>query len=234
MRRLNIDDYIGKKFNRLTVLSFGGMTDDHKTLVVCSCECGNTITVPLNALKSNNTKSCGCLQKEKVSKLNFRHGLNHHNLYKLWERIKARCYIKSATYYELYGGRGIEVCREWLNDPVSFINWCLSQPNWNKKNYSLDRIDVNGNYSPDNCRFVDKHIQAVNRRLSIRNKSGYKGVGFCKKMDKWISSIRVRGKSIYLGSFKSKREALDARNKYIIENDLTEYKIQEWKGGKIK
>lgn len=147
-----------------------------------------------------------------------------HPLYSVYNDIKKRCENKNNKNYNDYGGRGITICKEWKENPRLFIEYCLEN-NW-KKGLTIDRIDVNGNYCPENCRFVDWHIQAANQRLRKDNTSGYKGVCHLKINGKWNSVIHINKKRVYLGQYDTREEAVAVRNKYIKENNLKEYSIQ--------
>ena len=135
-----------------------------------------------------------------------------------------RCYDKRRWNYQYYGAKGITVCDEWQNDFFAFKSWAL------KTGYvqglSIDRIDRAGNYCPENCRWVDRHIQCANRNKRSDNTSGYTGVMRDNRRNRWVSYICIKGEFVRLGSFLTKEEAKDARNKYIIENNLTEYSLQ--------
>ena len=157
-KKLNL---VGMKFGQLTVLSEAGSNKHKKVCWLCKCECGNLTTVPGSHLKNNHTTSCGCL-----SPIKYIHGgyANKERLCLIWSAMKRRCYKSSFTGYENYGGRGITVCGEWLNDYKSFKNWALK--NGYKEGLEIDRIDVNGNYEPVNCRWVFKKIQNNNKRSS--------------------------------------------------------------------
>ena len=137
----------------------------NNTYTLCKCTCGKFIIVMLTYLKNNNTKSCGCLQKEKVSVLNKTHGLSYkHPLYEVWKSMKGRCYTLSNRQYIDYGGRGIFICAEWLNDFQKFYNWSIEN-GW-QKSLTIDRKNNDGPYSPGNCRYVSNKIQALNKRTS--------------------------------------------------------------------
>jgi len=136
--------------------------------------------------------------------MSYIHGFRSHPLYMVWRGMKTRCGNKNYIYYKDYGGRGISVCLDWLNNPRAFIQWALSH-GW-KKGLYLDRKDNDGNYSPDNCRFIDKGLSSRNQRLLYSNNtSGYRGVGWDKRRieNPYISHIGVNGKLKHLGSFPS-------------------------------
>lgn len=154
---------IGKKFNRLLVL-YQIPTINKKLRYRVVCECGGKMVVDSGSLTSNNTKSCGCLQKEWTLKKNTTHGLTHTPLYEVWCGIKKRCYDKNCKAYKDYGGRGIIVCEEWINNYKLFYDWGISH-GW-KKGLEIDRENNNSNYEPSNCRFVTKKVNMRNTRQS--------------------------------------------------------------------
>jgi len=126
------------------------------------------------------------------------HGYRYHPLYKVWVDMRQRCYNKNNTQYKDWGGRGITVCEEWMS-PKAFIDWAL--PLW-KKGLELDRTDNDGNYCPENCRFVTHAENSRNQRLlQENNTSGYRGVGYENK--KWRARITINNKQKYLGCFDS-------------------------------
>lgn len=215
MNKINI----GEKIGNLTVLEFSHKDKWNKTYYKCLCDCGNIIISRDTCLKFNKTHSCGCIK-------NVKHGMIKTRLYRIWVNMKSRCYIKSSSRYFSYGLRGIKVCKEWLNFE-KFMDWSLK--NGYKKELSLDRINVNGDYCPENCRWTTFHQQAVNQRLRKTNKTGYKGVYLNK--GKFVSTICVYGKKTYLGCFNTIEKAVEVRNKYIKENNLIEYAIQDINDG---
>ncbi len=159
------------------------------------------------------TKRCGCL----VGK-NTTHGLKSNRFYATWNNIFKRCTNPKNKAYKDYGGRGITVCEEWL-DVRNFIAWAESTyPNI--EGYTLDRIDNDKGYNPDNCRWADRITQVLNRRIMKNNTSGYVGIYWHKRGKKWRASISVNNKLIYLGLFPTVQEAVLARDNYIIENKL--------------
>lgn len=145
-------DITGKKFNRLTVIKRSHIDSDNFIVWECKCECGNTVFVRAYPLKKGNIKSCGCLNNELRSQRVKTHGLSKLPIYMVWKSMKARCYRKNDKRYKLYGGRGITVCDEWFNNTEAFITW--ANENGYKSGLTIDRKDNDGNYSPDNCRFI--------------------------------------------------------------------------------
>jgi hypothetical protein len=132
------------------------------------------------------------------------HGLSKHILYKIWIDIKKRCYNRNSKNYEYYYERGILVCSEWKNSAKTFIDWALKN-SW-QKGLTIDRINNDGNYEPDNCRFVTRKENVHNQRLLQKNNtSGYRGI--FRQDKKWIAQIYINGEQEYLGLFDSKRLA---------------------------
>lgn len=169
-----LKDLSGMKFGRLTVLS---RTTDYiepsgrkRVVWLCKCDCGNYISTQGSSLKSGSTKSCGCIKAERNKKYFTTHGCSKEKLYRLWKDIKKRCYNHNYKQFKDYGGRGIKVCDKWLNDYLEFRIWALNNgynPNAKFGDCTIDRINVNGNYSPDNCRFVSMKVQNNNKRRNL-------------------------------------------------------------------
>lgn len=151
----------GLIFNRLTVVKATVRKTGNKTIYECTCTCGNIVFTDKYKLQSGHTKSCGCFKLDNLSVIKFKHGKSKTPEYKAWSGMKERC--NNATYkgYRYYGGRGIKVCDRWSE---SFENFFLDMKNKPSSKHSLDRIDVNGNYSPDNCRWATTSQQSANRR----------------------------------------------------------------------
>lgn len=161
MRKL---DLVGKQFGKLHVIRYANSHDNY-TYWECKCSCGNTCIVKGRDLVRGHKKSCGCLVSEVITERNSTHNKSKTRLYSIYAGIKKRCYTESTKNYYLYGGRGIKVCDEWNNDFMTFYNWAMA--NGYEDDLTIDRIDVNGNYCPENCRWVNSIIQNRNTR---RNK----------------------------------------------------------------
>ena len=155
-------DISGQQFGRLTALY--RLHNYHKkgTYWLCVCDCGNLTEVRYDALYNGNPKSCGCYRKERIKNLKTRHGKSYIPLYYVWNNIKQRCHNSNCKNYKNYGGRGIAVCDKWKDNFQAFYDWALN--NGYSDNLTIDRIDVNGNYEPNNCRFVNMKQQERNKR----------------------------------------------------------------------
>ena len=176
-----------------------------------------------NDINTGNVKSCGCLQiKPKNIKERENHGECNETLYNLYSAMKQRCYYKKGISYPNYGGRGIEVCSDWKDSYIAFKDWAFN--NGYVEGLSLDRIDNDGDYCPENCRWVTKKVQNRNtRRLRKDNTVGYRGVTKSIKKSgtiRYISKVSVDGKKVYIGSFGTALEGAIAYDNYIIENNL--------------
>ncbi len=188
-------DITGQRFGRLVVVRRGDTSSDGKAMWVCLCDCGEVTEVRSYQLRSGITKSCGCLFRETSSvtarQTNNKYGLDsnrnvsankskhgdikpyasYSRLYHVWTSMKQRCNNPHAPNYAAYGGRGIRICDEWMHDFKAFESWAFAHgydQDAPKGQCTLDRIDVDGNYSPSNCRWADPKTQRHNRRDSRR------------------------------------------------------------------
>lgn len=156
---------IGRKFARLTIVSKVGYNKNGHCIVLVRCDCGIEKNVHLYRLIQGDTKSCGCLNSEKARQRALVHGMADSPLYNLWQHMKRRCYKPSNKSYKDYGGRGIAVCAEWYDNFQAFYSWAIT--NGYQKGLQIDRKDNDGNYCPDNCRFVTQKVNANNRRSNV-------------------------------------------------------------------
>ena len=150
--------------------------------------------------------------------MGHKHGYSNHPLYKVWVYMKSRCYNENDTGYQNYGGRGIYMTQDWIDNPSAFVEWGVLN-NWEKGLY-LDRIDNDSGYKPSNCRFVTVTESNINQRVRKDNTSGFRGVGFHKGKQAWIARVSVNGKRKEFHR-QTAELASKARDEYIVENGLS-------------
>jgi len=176
--------------------------------------CKNNFKTSVDSAKTT-TKCKSCRSINTFTK----HGESKAPLYFTWKKMKQRCYNIKDKAYKYYGGRGIIICDEWLNEFETFKKWALG--NGYQDNLSIDRINNDGNYEPNNCRWTIKEVQARNtRKIMATNLSGYRGVSFVNRDNIWIATISVNNKKIYIGRSKEKLECAKMYDKYVIDNNL--------------
>lgn len=208
-------DMKGKRIGRLLVIE-QCESKNNKAMWKCKCDCGNEKIVSGQSLRRGETKSCGCLHSEAMVKANHIHGMSKTKMHKTWRGLFQRCENPTASHYERYGERGIDICKEWKgeNGFINFCKWALE--NGYSDNLEIDRIDNNKGYSPDNCRWVSHIENCHNRNARKDSKTGYSGVqerimrsGYIK----YRVSIVSNGKTINLGHYETLEEAITVRKK---------------------
>lgn len=158
-----VANLIGQKYNRLTVIARTTNNASGKSRWICLCDCGNIKEKPVTRydLTHGKVKTCGCLYKESNKYINRKHGHTGERIHRIWCSMRQRCYNPQSQGFINYGGRGIGICDEWKDSFQAFYDWAMT--NGYADNLTIDRKDVNDNYSPENCRWVDMKTQQNNR-----------------------------------------------------------------------
>lgn len=194
-------DVTGQRFGKLVALHPTEKRSGTSIVWECQCDCGNLAFMNLNNLRRGRSTSCGCFKHE----CGLTHGMSYTRIYKLWAAMFSRSSYPER--YENHAGRGIKHCEDW----DSFENFYEDMHEGYTEDSSLDRIDNNGNYCKENCRWTNVSIQNFNKRMDHRNTSGKSGVRFHEPTGKWEARIGKDGKSIWLGRFYSYESAVEAR-----------------------
>ena len=184
---------IGDRFSKLKVVAFVGVNKNRKRVWLCRCDCGNLLNVVSGHLLSGHSTSCGCTRLQnsiKATKLsNTRHGMNGTKEYHAWSELKQRCNNPKEPQYKNYGARGIKVCDRWLHSFENFYEDMGNAPD----GCSIDRIDVNGDYCPENCRWADNETQQYNRRDTVKITFD----GITETLLYWSKKTGIPAKNLY-------------------------------------
>ena len=178
-------DLTGKRFNRLVVVKEVDKNKYGTRQWLCKCDCGKYVIDTSNHITTGHTKSCGCYKIEFAKNSFTKHGEKYTRLYNIWCSMKQRCYDENCNNYTRYGGKGISVCDEWNNSYECFRDW--SMRNGYKDNLSIDRVNNNGNYEPDNCRWATRKTQSNNK--SSNHVITYNGI--TKTVKQWSEDINI-------------------------------------------
>ncbi len=219
-RTLNSVDHIGKTYNKILIIDAAPKDAvTHNTMVKCKCinivkgvECGKVFTESLSAVIRGKRKSCGCLRsiytKERAKELD--------ETYDIWRQMMERCNNPKHVRYEGYGARGIKVCDEWYDREVYNDWYVANRPKDESIDWSVDRIDNDGGYSPENCKFSTKREQSVNQGIRKDNTTGYKGI--TKVDEKFRGNVKINGIEKAKQGFKTKEHAVMYRNFLIVSD----------------
>lgn len=182
-----VENVIGQRFGRLVVIENLHKHSHGSTLHKCICDCGNIIETPISYLKSKHTRSCGCLQRD----VHTTHNLCRTRVYEIYIGMLRRCYNTNREFYYRYGGRGISVCEEWRNDFKAFYDWAMN--NGYEEHLTIDRINNDGNYEPNNCRWITRGEQTSNMS---RNKF-FTYNGETKIISEWARILGIPQTTLY-------------------------------------
>ena len=192
-----MQDLTGKKFGRLTVIDkaekhvkpSGGTVGRWK----CKCDCGNVLVVDTHSLKSGHTQSCGCRKIEMLVEQSTKHGMYRKTVYRTWDSMVQRCENQRHKQYNDYGGRGIKVCDRWRNSFQAFFDDVSILPHFGENGYTLDRMNVNGNYEPTNVRWATKKEQQNNMRSNLLISYNDQ----TKTLSQWAEELGFKNSTLY-------------------------------------
>lgn len=176
----------GQRFGRLVAIEQSGYSNDGQAKWLCLCDCGGRAVIVAGHLRSGHTQSCGCLKGDSIRKLSVTHGSTNTRLYTIWTGIKQRCLNPVNPAFCDYGKRGVKICNEWKESFSNFQHWAYL--NGYRDNLTIDRINVHGDYCPQNCRWITKSEQSNNRRTSRY----IKYCGFKRTVKDWCDFLRIQ------------------------------------------
>lgn len=183
---------IGSKYNRWTILEkYEKKKNNRQYFYKCQCDCGGIGIVSASSLRNGRSKSCGCVKNESASKRFTKHGMSRERLYHIWNSMIHRCYDKTSKSYPIYGGRGINVCKNWKDSYACFKDWSLN--NGHQNDLTIDRINNNEGYFPENCRWITKREQSNNKR----NTPMFTYNGKTQSLSFWASELGIKYSILY-------------------------------------
>ena len=177
--------------------------------------CGKHFKTRTSSVIIGDTQSCGCAKGYLSALINTKHGLRHTHIYNVWSDMKKRCYNANSWCYKYYGGKGVSVCDEWRNDFMAFYQWAIV--NGYSDSLQIDRENGDGNYCPENCRWVTRAENCQNKGLQSGNTSGYKGV-WLTASGKYLACITWNNRQYRLGLFDNVINGALSYNQFIIDN----------------
>jgi hypothetical protein len=188
---MKLDNLVGNRYGRLIVVRRAENSPHGSTRWLCKCDCGNECVVHSVSLKTGNTTSCGCFKRENAQKLYSTVRQKDKHLYSVWSGMKQRCFNKNSSSYHNYGGRGITMDSRWAENYETFYNWAIKAGY--KRGLTIDRINNDGNYCEENCRFVDRQVQANNKR----NVKTYTIDGKTQSLPDWCREYNIGYSLVY-------------------------------------
>ena len=183
MKKYNFEKYIGSTFGMLKIMDFDNTGTYPKFLAIC--DCGNTKLVNAYSVIKGSCQSCGCFREISLKLKCSKYLSKNERLYSIWREMKNRCYNKNRKDYKYYGLKGVQICKDWINDFNNFQEWALN--NGYSEKLTLDRINANGNYCPENCRWVDMKCQNRNKTNNV--KVFYNGE--TKTLKEWSETLHI-------------------------------------------
>jgi hypothetical protein len=209
------ENVIDEKFGRWSVTENANARK--KDTWVCRCDCGNVSRLSGHDLRNGKSKSCGCLRREMLTT----HGMHKTRFYSIWSNMINRCTLEKSPNFEYYGGRGVKVCDRWRTFEYFkedlYESYLEHAKGFGEKNTTLDRIDVDGNYTFENTSWSTFAGQSVNKRVSKNNSSGFPGISFIKHRNKWRARFHRNRQEHHVGMFNTIEEAVEAREKAILK-----------------
>lgn len=199
-----MNDLTGQRFGRLIVIERGDNSKTGQAYWWCFCDCGEVKQFRGTHLTSGRSTSCGCYSADRA----IRHGMHGTPEYRAYYNMIKRCEYKNDNRYADYGGRGIQVCPEWRKSFDKFLADMGPRPS---DQHSVDRIDVNGHYEPENCRCAVKETQEHNKRPRKDSPVGVRGVRYNQKNGKYIAQIYVNGRTKRIGTYSTLEDVEAAR-----------------------